>query len=166
MYRLQGEGRLRSVRQCVICCCQFPVLLPQHCKIRQTLHASVATMTGCHCCCCWCCSALLDLLSSLQGNAWQQSNLIGAKGPLSSWCAQYEWNCAKGNCGEGTACTASPAVQLQEGQPLLLAAKHWNGASIGFWQVGGLIAVLCHVLTACSNWVVSFRCKMVHWSSM
>jgi hypothetical protein len=60
--------------------------------------------------------------SQLQGSGWQKANLIGANGPLSSWCAQYEWSCSKGNCADGNACSASPAVQLAEGQPLLLAA--------------------------------------------
>jgi hypothetical protein len=35
-------------------------------------------------------------------------------------------------------------VQLAEGQPLLLAAKHWNGPGIGSWQVGG--AFYCNVV--------------------
>ena len=45
----------------------------------------------------------------------------------------YEWACVKSACNSGQ-CT-SGAVALQAGQPLLLAVKHWNGQSIGSWQV-------------------------------
>lgn len=105
----------------------------------------------------FCCVLMLVVL---QGSAWQLKPLVGASRPVSAWCSQYEWSCSKGDCWDSrcsSAPTAANSVALAAGQPLLLAAKHWNGGGGGSWQVRWLQ----HRHVAACSWITS-RLSALH----
>eukprot|EP00775_Hariotina_reticulata_P007195 gene7195-7409_t len=69
------------------------------------------------------------------GTNWQLQTLVGASSPVSNWCQGYEWNCHT-RWGASPTLFSSQPLALQAGQPVLLSVTHWNGASLGSWQVG------------------------------